>query len=139
MMEELDRETEVSLAWYRENFLADLVRVCVASDALPLARRLVERSHPTARRHHLSLLSASAAMAEASGDVAAAAGQYEQAVEGWRDYGHRVEMGLALLGASRCLGRLGDPRSPDRRSRAEEIFAGLQAQPAVGETTSDPR
>ena len=70
IMEELDRETEVSLAWYRENFLADLVRVCVASDALPLARRLVERSHPTARRHHLSLLSASAAMAEASGDVA---------------------------------------------------------------------
>jgi predicted ATPase/class 3 adenylate cyclase len=139
MMEELDRETEVSLAWYRENFLADLVRVCVASDALPLARRLVERSHPTARRHHLSLLSASAAMAEASGDVAAAAGQYEQAVEGWRDYGHQVEMGLALLGASRCLGRLGDPRSPDRRSRAEETFAGLQAQPAVGETTSDPR
>ena len=37
IMEELDRETEVSLAWYRENFLADLVRVCVASDAL-LAR-----------------------------------------------------------------------------------------------------
>jgi predicted ATPase/class 3 adenylate cyclase len=139
IMEELDRETEVSLAWYRENFLADLVRVCVASDALPLARRLVERSHPTARRHHLSLLSASAAMAEASGDVAAAAGQYERAVEGWRDYGHQVEMGLALLGASRCLGRLGDPRSPDRRSRAEEIFAGLQAPPAVGETTSDPR
>src|SRR4029450_1937287 len=84
MMEELDRETEVSLAWYRENFLADLVRVCVASDALPLARRLVERSHPTARRHHLSLLSASAAMAEASGGVAGAAGEGEKAGGGWR-------------------------------------------------------
>lgn len=130
IVEELDRETEVSLAWYRENFLADLVRVCVASDALPLARRLVERSHPTARRHHLSLLSASAAMAEASGDVAAAAGQYERAVEGWRDYGHQVETGLALLGAGRCLERLGDARSADLLARAEEIFAGLQAQPA---------
>jgi class 3 adenylate cyclase/tetratricopeptide (TPR) repeat protein len=139
IVEELDRETEVSLAWYRENFLADLVRVCVASDALPLARRLVERSHPTARRHHLSLLSASAAMAEASGDVAAAAGQYERAVEGWRDYGHQVETGLALLGAGRCLERLGDARSADLLARAEEIFAGLQAPPAVGETTSDPR
>jgi tetratricopeptide (TPR) repeat protein len=138
IMEELDRETKVSLAWYRENFLADLVRVCVASDALPLARRLVERSHPTARRHHLSLLSASAAMAEASGDIAAAAGQYERAVEGWRDYGHQVETGLALLGAGRCLERLGDARSADLLVRAEEIFAGLQAPPAVGETTSDP-
>jgi hypothetical protein len=129
IMEELDQETEVSLAWYRENFLADLVRVCVASDALPLARRLVERSHPTARRHHLSLLSASAAMAEASGDVAGAAGQYQRAVEGWRDYGHQVETGLALLGAGRCLGRLGDARSADVLARAEQIFAELQAQP----------
>jgi hypothetical protein len=78
-------------------------------------------------------------MAEASGDVAAAAGQYERAVEGWRDYGHQVETGLALLGAGRCLERLGDARSADLLARAEEIFAGLQAPPAVGETTSDPR
>ena len=139
IMEELDRETEVSLAWYRENFLADLVRVCVASEALSLARRLVERSRPTARRHHLSMLSASAAIAEASGDVREAAGRYEEAVEGWRNYGHQVETGLALLGAGRCLERLGGARSADLLARAEEIFAGLQAPPAVGETTSDPR
>jgi hypothetical protein len=130
IVEELDRETEVSLAWYRENFLADLVRVCVASDALPLARRLVERSRPTARRHRLSMLSASAAIAEASGDVREAAGRYEEAVEGWRDYGHQVETGLALLGEGRCLERLGNARSADLRARAEQIFAGLQAQPA---------
>jgi hypothetical protein len=50
-----------------------------------------------------------------------------------------VETGLALLGAGRCLERLGDARSADLLARAEEIFAGLQAQPALGETTSEPR
>ena len=131
IVEELDRETEVSLAWYRENFLADLVRVCVASDALPLARRLVERSRPTARRHHLSMLSASAAIAEASGDVAEAAGRYEQAVEGWRNYGHQVETALALLGAGRCLDRLADARSADLRARAAQILGALGADPSM--------
>jgi len=131
IVEELDRETEVSLAWYRENFLADLVRVCVGSDALPLARRLVERSRPTARRHELSLLSASAAIAEASGNSRDAAGRYERAIEGWRDYGHQVETALALLGAGRCLDRLGDARSADLRAGAEQIFSGLGADPFV--------
>jgi class 3 adenylate cyclase/tetratricopeptide (TPR) repeat protein len=129
IVEELDHETEVSLAWYRENLLADLVRVCVASGALPLARRLVKRSHPTARRHELSMLSASAAIAEASGDAEVAAGQYERAVEGWRHYGHQVETGLALLGAGRCLERLGDARSADLRAGAAQIFGGLGAEP----------
>jgi class 3 adenylate cyclase/tetratricopeptide (TPR) repeat protein len=131
IVEELDRESEVSLAWYRENFLADLVRVCVASEELPLARRLMERSRPTARRHELSLLSASAALAEVSGDLEEAAGQYERAVRGWSDYGHQVETGLALLGAARSLERLGDARSADLRARAEQIFSGLGADPFV--------
>jgi class 3 adenylate cyclase/tetratricopeptide (TPR) repeat protein len=129
IVEELDHETEVSLAWYRENLLADLVRVCVASDALALARRLVKRSHPTARRHELSMLSATAAIAEASGDAEGAAGQYERAALGWRDYGHEVETGLALLGAGRCLERLGDDRSGDLRAGAARIFGGLGAEP----------
>ena len=131
IIEELDRESEVSLAWYRENFLADLVRICAASDDLALARQLVDRSHPTAKRHQLSLLSAMAALEEAVGDVGEAAGLYERAVEGWSDYGHQVETGLALLGAARCLEKLGDVRWTDRGARAEEIFGGLGAHPFV--------
>jgi predicted ATPase len=131
IVEELDRESEVSLAWYRENFLADLVRICAACEELPLARRLVERSRPTALRHELSLRSASAAIEEASGNVAEAAELYERAVEGWEGYGHQVETGLGLLGSARCLEALGDPRSTERRARAEEIFGGLGAAPFV--------
>jgi tetratricopeptide (TPR) repeat protein len=131
IIEELDRETEVSLSWYRENFLADLVRICVASGAGDFARRMIERSHPTANRHNLSLLSATAALDEASGEVEQAAAVYEQAAEAWQDYGHQVETGLALLGAGRCLERLGDARSVDLRARAEQIFGGLGAVPFV--------
>ena len=69
IVEELDRESEVSLAWYLENFLADLVRICAASDDLALARQLVDRSRPTATRHQLSLLSATAALEEARGTL----------------------------------------------------------------------
>ena len=131
IVEELDREAEVSLAWYRENFLADLVRICVACDDFGLARHLRERSLPTARRHELSLLSATAAIEEGSGNMAEAAGLYERAAEGWRDYGHQVETGLALLGAARCLEAMGDARSTERRAQADEIFAGLGAVPFV--------
>jgi class 3 adenylate cyclase/tetratricopeptide (TPR) repeat protein len=131
IIEELDRETEVSLTWYRENFLADLVRVCAASDALALARRQIDRSRPTAKRHQLSLLSAMAALEEAAGHVGDAAGLYERAIEGWSDYGHQVETGLALLGAARCYKKLDDARSTDRSARAEEIFGGLGAHPFV--------
>ncbi len=139
IIEELDRETEVSLDWYRENFLADLVRVCAASGVLPLAQRLIDRSRATAERHHLSLLSATASLEEGSGHDAEAAGLYERAVTGWDGYGHQLETAIALLGAGRCLGRLGDPSSADRRARAEEIFAGLHAQPAFAETIGNPR
>src|SRR5262245_47852852 len=131
IVEELDRETEVSLDWYRENALADLVRICVAADAVPLARRVVERSTPTAARHELSLLSADAALEEAAGNDAQAADRYERAVEGWREYGHQVETGLALLGAARCLEAMGDARSADHRAHADEIFGGLGAAPFV--------
>ena len=131
IVEELDRESEVSLAWYLENFLADLVRICAASDDLALARHLVDRSRPTAKRHQLSLLSATAALEEASGNVEEAAGLHERAVGGWSDYGHQIETGLALLGAARCLEKLGDARSTDRSARAEEIFGGLGAHPFV--------
>jgi len=129
IVEELERETEVSLDWYRENFLADLVRVCAATGAEPLARRLIDGAKVTARRHELSLLSARAAMDEALGRLDTATTLYEQAVEGWTGYGHQLETGIALLGASRCRAGLGDAGPHDLDRRAEEIFTALGASP----------
>ena len=55
----------------------------------------------------------------------------EREIEGWRDYGRQVETAFALLGAGRCLDRLGDARSADLRAGAEQIFSGLGADPFV--------
>ncbi len=129
IVEELEREAEVSLDWYRENFLADLVRVCAGTGSLPLARRLIDGARVTARRHELSLLSATAAMEEALGNLEAAADRYEQAVEGWTAYGHQLETAIALLGASRCRSGLGDTEPRDLDRRAQEIFTALGARP----------
>ena len=66
-------------------------------------------------------------MEEALGNLEAAAVLYEQAVEGWTGYGHQLETGIALLGASRCRSGLGAPGPHDHDRRAEEIFAALGA------------
>ena len=134
IVEELERESEVSLAWYRENFLADLVRVCAATGGVPLARRLIDGARVTAQRHDLSLLSARATLEETLGNLEAAADLYEQAVEGWTRYGHQLETGIALLGASRCRSGLGAPEPGDHDRRAEEIFAALGAAPPLDGT-----
>jgi len=139
IVEELEREAEVSLAWYRENFLADLVRVCAATDSVPLARRLIDGARVTAQRHDLSLLSAKAALEETLGNLEAAADLYEQVVEGWTRYGHQLETGIALLGASRCRSGLGAPEPRDHDRRAEEIFAALGAAPPLDGTARGTR
>ncbi len=108
-------------------------------DALPLARRLIDHrvprlndiTCPSSRRPPRSR--------RRSGDFAEAAGQYERAVAGMERLRPSVETGT---GAARGEPRPRAARRPPigrPRSRAEQIFARLQAQPAVGETTSDPR
>ncbi len=76
-----------------------------------------------------------AALAEAQGDLQAAAEGYEDAAERWQSFGVVPEQAFALLGQGRCLTRLG------RRSeagpilqQAGEIFQKLQAAPALAET-----
>ena len=79
-------------------------------------------------------------MEEALGHLDAATVLYERAVEGWTGYGHQLETGIALLGASRCRAGLGDPGPHDLDRRAEEIFTALGAsRPAEGNPGGTPR
>ena len=64
---------------------------------------------------------------------------YEQAVEGWTRYGHQLETGIALLGASRCRAGLGAAGPHDLDRRAEEIFAALGAAPPLDGTAGGTR
>ncbi|HET7929041.1 MAG TPA: adenylate/guanylate cyclase domain-containing protein [Actinomycetota bacterium] len=132
LVEELDR-SEAPIDWYREQFLADLVRICTMSGRVDLARRLLDRSNVFTLRHRLSMLTARAVLEEASEDHERALTEYEEAVRSWSEFGHVLETGMALLGAGRCLARLGRPESVDRLGRAREVFVGLDAVLLVGD------
>src|SRR5438128_1256198 len=69
------------------------------------------------------------------GRIDHAAGLYEEARERWTVYGHALERGQALFGSGRCLSRLERPgQAAPRLREARSAFAGLGAQPLVGET-----
>jgi tetratricopeptide (TPR) repeat protein len=120
--------------WYRAQYLADLARLCVAAGEPALAEELVAETRAVPARHQLTALSARAALAEARGDLDAAAGRYEQAARGWAAYGHVLEHGQALLGAARCLLRGDRADAPAKLRAARGIFAGLGAHPLTTQT-----
>jgi tetratricopeptide (TPR) repeat protein len=127
LVEELDRAPDIGLGWYREHFVVDLVRLCVAAGDNSLASRLIEQAEAFTTRHRLSLASARAALLEALGTLEEASATYEEAIPEWTEYGHVVETGRALLGAGRCLTRMGHQDARRRLLRAKEIFTELGA------------
>jgi class 3 adenylate cyclase/tetratricopeptide (TPR) repeat protein len=133
LLGDLEETTQVRIDWYREQCIADLVRICAAADDLSMARRFLERSRAFTMRHRLSVLTARAAFAEALGNVEEASRGYEEATKGWTGYGHILEMGNALLGAGRCHARMGHSDAGDRFHRARELFEGLGAVTMVTE------
>jgi hypothetical protein len=116
--------------------LTSLVRVALALDYLPLAKRLTVRFEPIAAvpidRH--ALASARAQLAEAGGDRAAAAELYRDAVERWRELGNVPELAYALLGQGRCLAALGQPGAEEPLREAKELFTSMGYKPALAET-----
>jgi len=76
---------------------------------------------------------ARALLAEADGDLDGAARLHDQAADGWQAYGHRAEQAQALLGAGRCLRRLGRPEAAARLREARAGFRRLGAGPLVQE------
>ena len=76
-----------------------------------------------------------AALAEARGDLQAAADGYADAAKRWQAFGVVPEQAFALLGQGRSLTALG--RTAEARpvlQQAREIFQTLQAAPALAET-----
>lgn len=71
-----------------------------------------------------------AVQAETDGDLGDAAVRYGEAAAGWSAYGHVLEHGLALLGAGRCLVRLGASRR--RRGCGRPRRSSPASAPAPG-------
>jgi class 3 adenylate cyclase/tetratricopeptide (TPR) repeat protein len=115
-------------------YLAEVVRICMATHQHALASRLIDHAPTRAARHRHARLTARAVLTEAQGDLDNAARLYAQAAERWTRYGHVLERGQGLLGAGRCLLRLNRPQAAAKLRDARTSFAALGARPLLAET-----
>ena len=82
-----------------------------------------------------ALLAAEATIAEARGALQVAAETYAEGADRWERFGIVPEQAFALLGQGRCLIGLSRPtEAAPVLQHAREIFARLQAAPAIAET-----
>jgi class 3 adenylate cyclase/tetratricopeptide (TPR) repeat protein len=112
----------------------EMIRVLVASGQVKEAEALVEESSSRAigLRQENSVLTGQALLDETRGDSAGAATRYGELAERWRGFGNVLEHGHALLGAGRCLVRLGEASKALERLRVtHRVFLDLGARPLV--------
>jgi class 3 adenylate cyclase/tetratricopeptide (TPR) repeat protein len=129
----LERPSDFAFDWYQEQFVDEVVRVCVEAGDLELARRAIDRAKPTARRHHVSLVAAWASLDEAEGLAARALGRYLEAAIAWGSLGHTFAAARAWLGVGRVLAANDDPGAGAHLERARAGFEVLGASAAVEE------
>ena len=136
LIEDLEGSTRDYPSW-RSHELPDALRVCARAGELELGRSLLEGGAEfVARDRHLAL-TARAVLAEGKGETERAAELYAGAAQGWAEFGHALEHGLALLGRGRCLSTLGataEAAAPLRE--AEAVFGRLGAAPLLDETAA---
>ena len=119
--------------WYLGQYVAELVRVCLALGDRGTAEALAAQAHDGVARNRHGLLTARAALAEADGALDQAARRYDEAAARWADYGHQLERARALLGAGRCLLTLGQPAGRHRLRDAHAVLTALNAGPLLAE------
>lgn len=130
LLDEFGRETEGQDV-YRLLFLPDAVRVMVACDVDRAKALILDEARARNQRHRLAIRTATAAVAEATGDPDGAAELYEACAEDWERFGSELERAHALFGRGRCLRETGAPEAAKTLARAREEFAALGAEPWV--------
>lgn len=123
---------------YRTSLMPVVARLLVRMGDIETVRRHLSDPPPfVSERERLSLESARALLAEAEGDLAAAAEIYRDAARDWRRYGMPIELGQLLLGLARCERGLGRPEEAVAAARAAlETLEGLGAKPLMAQATS---
>jgi class 3 adenylate cyclase/tetratricopeptide (TPR) repeat protein len=120
---------------YYTPVLGGMVRLALAAGNREVAERLVEGVAPVSPYSEHALVGVRAALAEADGEVAAAADMYTDAARRWHEFGVVAEEAFALLGAGRCLIAQGSGSGAAASlGRARAIFERLGAAPALAET-----
>lgn len=115
--------------------LPAMVRTALQIGEPALAERLAGGYEPRYPYAEHALVAANAALAEARGDLKAAADAYADAADRWVRFGVFHEQAFAFLGQGRCLLGLSQPtESSPVLQHAREIFERLAATPALAET-----
>jgi class 3 adenylate cyclase/tetratricopeptide (TPR) repeat protein len=104
--------------------LLDTLYVLVTSADVDWARKLLDSTRPPrAPGGEHALVTARAIVAEGEGRLQEAAGLYDEAAARWAGFGYVRREGQALLGAGRCLVRLGRlEEATERLNQARRIF-----------------
>ena len=110
-------------------------RVALRRDDAGLAQRLCRLVCGELSAVQIALASVAALLTEGAGEYEAAAEGFADAAARWREFGVPFEEAHALFGQGRCLAALGRaPEAAAPLAAAREIFARLDARPALGET-----
>jgi class 3 adenylate cyclase/tetratricopeptide (TPR) repeat protein len=137
ILEEIDRSVEGRQEPYYASALPRMLRVAIGVGDAGLAERLLQGIDPVYPMQANGLTSARSLLAEHAGELVEAADAFALAAAAWESFGNVYEHAQALLGHGRCLvalGRATDATAPLHEAR--EIFARLEAGPALAETDS---
>jgi tetratricopeptide (TPR) repeat protein len=134
LVAELEQATRDGPSCYRADPLPIVSRICLAAGAPELAEPFLAGADAPAARYQHCRSTAGAVLAEARGDLDAAADRYDQAGAGWRGFGVVLEQAQALLGLGRCATRLGRPSARAPLDEAAELFGQLRAPGLLAET-----
>jgi class 3 adenylate cyclase/tetratricopeptide (TPR) repeat protein len=133
LTEELEQVTRDSPDWSRLLHALPVLRACIENDRLELGERLFDRPSPHGVRAQHVAVAGQAIIAEARGEIEAAAGLYVDAARRWQEYEMPFEQAHALLGHWRCTG------DEESLRRAQELFAGLGAVVPQATAEEPPR
>ena len=135
LLAELEATPDARESLYYAALLPAMARTALGIGDRDLAERLVGGLEARSPYAEHALVAANAALAEARGDLQAAADTYAEAADRWERFGVVPEHAFALLGRGRCLVGLARPTEASHPLReAREIFERLGAAPALAET-----
>jgi tetratricopeptide (TPR) repeat protein len=113
--------------------LSEMIRTAVGAGDVDLAERLAVGMDPVYPYRDHAARAAEALLAEVRGALELAVERHLEAAGRWERFGVVPERGHSLLGAGRCLMRLGAEGAETPLAEAEAIFSGLRADPLVEE------
>ena len=135
LLREIDTTPDSRESPYYAAYLPTMVRTALTIANPQLADQLatgVRPRHPIAEH---ALVTVTASLAEARGELDTAAAGYRDAAQRWQQFGTTPEHAHALLGHGRCLTALGQPTQATQALRhARAIYQTLHAAPALTET-----